>query len=59
MAQRSYSDILRELDAKTEQVEGLRSEKKKLRDHNKKLREQNEKKTKRIDGKLIYTRFDA
>jgi len=59
MAQRSYSDILRELNSKTEQVESLRSEKKKLRDNNKKLREQNEKKTKKIGGKPIYTRFDA
>jgi hypothetical protein len=58
MAQRSYSNILRELNSKTEQVESLRSEKKKRRDNNKKLREQNEK-TKKIDGKPLYTKFDA
>jgi hypothetical protein len=52
MAQRSYSDTLRELNSKSEQVESLRSDKKKLR-------EQNEKKTKKIDGKPIYTRLDA
>jgi hypothetical protein len=55
MAQRSYSDILRDLNSKTEQLEGARADKKKLREHNTKLRQQNEKKSKKIEGASIFT----